>query len=104
MLGLEFDVTQNPYTLLFWEEKSRQSQGFREIWVADYPLDQLSKRRREARYGWINQDEQIKAIVGFFHSLNEIPRYLELNFHFTFGISPISAGICPMMFVVSASR
>jgi hypothetical protein len=57
MLGLEFDLTQTPYTLLFREEKLRQSQGFREMWEADDHLDQLSKRRREARYGWINQDE-----------------------------------------------
>jgi hypothetical protein len=35
----------------------RRSQGFQEIWEANYPLDQFSKRRREAWYGWINQDE-----------------------------------------------
>jgi hypothetical protein len=32
MLGLELDVTQNPYTLLFREEKLHQSQRFQEIW------------------------------------------------------------------------
>jgi hypothetical protein len=47
MLGLEFKVTQVPYTLLFGEEKLRQSQGFGEIREADYRLDQLCKRRRE---------------------------------------------------------
>jgi hypothetical protein len=54
MLGLEFNITQTPYTLLFREDKLRRSRGFEEIWEAKYPLDQLSKRGREARYGWIN--------------------------------------------------
>jgi hypothetical protein len=57
MLGFEFNIAKSPYTLLLREEKLRGSQGFREIWNADYPLDQLSKRRREARYEWINQNE-----------------------------------------------
>ena len=57
MLGFEYDVSHTPYTLLFREEKLHGSRGFREIWEADYPLDQLSKRRREPRYGWINPDE-----------------------------------------------
>jgi hypothetical protein len=51
LLGLEFNVTQTPCTLLFREDELRRSQGFQEIWEANYPLDQLSKRRREARYG-----------------------------------------------------
>jgi hypothetical protein len=57
VLGFEFNIAKSPYTLLLWEEKLRGTQGFREIWDADYPLDQLSKRRREARSGWIHQDE-----------------------------------------------
>jgi hypothetical protein len=57
MLGFEFNSAKLPYTLLFREEKLRGSRRFREIWEADYPLDQLSKRCREARYGWIKQDE-----------------------------------------------
>jgi hypothetical protein len=35
----------------------RRSQGFHEIWEANYHLDQLSKKRREVWYGWINQYE-----------------------------------------------
>jgi hypothetical protein len=57
LLGLEFNLTQTPYPLLFREDKLRRSQRLQEIWKANYPLDQLSKRRQEARYGWINQDE-----------------------------------------------
>jgi hypothetical protein len=52
-----FNITQTPYTLPFQENKLGRSQGFQEIWEANYRLDQLSKRRREPRYGWINQDE-----------------------------------------------
>jgi hypothetical protein len=57
LLGLEFNITQTPYRLPFREDKFDRSQGFQEIWEANYPLEQLSKRRREARYGWINRDE-----------------------------------------------
>jgi hypothetical protein len=57
MLEFEFIIAKSPDTVLLREEKLRASQGFREIWDADDPLDHLSKRRREARYGWINQDE-----------------------------------------------
>jgi hypothetical protein len=57
MVGIEFTIAKPPCTLLLREEKVRGSQGFREIWDADHPLDQRSKRRPEARYSWINQDE-----------------------------------------------
>jgi hypothetical protein len=57
ILGFQFHIANSPYTRLLREEKLRGSQRFREIWDADDPLDQLSKRRREARYGWINQHE-----------------------------------------------
>jgi hypothetical protein len=57
LLGLEFNIPQTPYTLLFREDKLRRSQRFQEIWEASYPLDQLSKRRREARYGRMNQNK-----------------------------------------------
>jgi hypothetical protein len=57
LLGLEFNIPQTPYTLLFREDKLRRSQAFQEIWEANDPLGKLSKRRREARYGWIDQDE-----------------------------------------------
>jgi hypothetical protein len=55
--GFEFNIAKSPYILLLREEKLRGSLGFRELWDADDPLDQLPKRRREARYGWIIQDE-----------------------------------------------
>jgi hypothetical protein len=59
MLELEFNPAKSPFTLLLREEKLRASQRFRENWDADSPMDQISKRHREARSDWINQDEQI---------------------------------------------
>jgi hypothetical protein len=49
LLGLECNIRQTQYTLLFREDKLRRSQVFQEIWEANFPLDELSKRRREAR-------------------------------------------------------
>jgi hypothetical protein len=57
MLGLEGKLAQTPYTLLFRDEKLRQSQGSREIWDVYYPWANSPKRRREARCEWINQYE-----------------------------------------------
>jgi hypothetical protein len=57
LLGVEFNIPQTPYTLLFQEDKLRRSLGFQEIWEVNYLLDQLSKRGQEARREWINQDE-----------------------------------------------
>jgi hypothetical protein len=56
-LGLEFDVKSVPYKLLFDEIKLRESAGFRELWSVDFPLGQISGRRRIARFGWINKAE-----------------------------------------------
>ena len=52
--GFGFDTESEPYRLLFDGEKLRQSAGFRELWSIDFPLDQLSSRRQNARFGWIN--------------------------------------------------
>lgn len=57
MLGFEFDIDFEPYILRFDETKLRQSPGFLELWHIDYPLEDLSKRRQEARFGWVNQEE-----------------------------------------------
>jgi hypothetical protein len=86
MLGFEFTIAKSPYTLLLREEKLRGSQGFREIWDADDPLNQLSKRRREARCGWINQDEQVSSVVIIYLFSNEISRYFGVHIHFKFGL------------------
>jgi hypothetical protein len=38
-------MTQNPYGLLFGEEKFGQSRGFMELWPLETPLKSLSTRR-----------------------------------------------------------
>jgi hypothetical protein len=43
MLGFEFNIAKSPSPLLLREEKLAGSQGFREIWDGDYPLNQLLK-------------------------------------------------------------
>jgi hypothetical protein len=53
----ELDTEAEPYRLLFNEEKLRQSEGFRELWLIDFPLDQLSSRRQNTRSGWISKQE-----------------------------------------------
>jgi hypothetical protein len=37
-IGFLYDITQNPYGLLFDEEKFRQNRGFQELWARDMPL------------------------------------------------------------------
>jgi hypothetical protein len=59
MRAFELNIVKSPYTLLLREEKVRGSEEFPESWDADYSLDQLSKRRRETQYEWINQNEHI---------------------------------------------
>jgi hypothetical protein len=56
-IGFSYDIAQNPFGLLFGAEKLRQSPGFVELWERDKPLESLSKRRREAKFGWINEPE-----------------------------------------------
>jgi hypothetical protein len=56
-LGLDYDTKREPSRLLFNEEKLRGSGGFRSLWPLDSPLDQLSDRRRAARFRWINGPE-----------------------------------------------
>jgi hypothetical protein len=56
-IGFTYDIQQNPYGLLFDEERLRQIPGFVEPWECDTPLESLSKRRPEVKFGWINKSE-----------------------------------------------
>jgi hypothetical protein len=56
-IGFTHDIEQNLYELLFDEEKFRQSPGFAELWERNTPLESLSKRRRELKFGCINKLE-----------------------------------------------
>jgi hypothetical protein len=62
-LGFTYDIKQNPYGVIFDEQKPRQSPGFVELWERDTPLESLSKHRREAKFAWINnQNKSISSI------------------------------------------
>jgi hypothetical protein len=50
MHGFEITLMKTLYVSLLREEKLRQSQGFRDIWDADYPIDKLSETGRKAQY------------------------------------------------------
>jgi hypothetical protein len=54
-IGFSYDISHEPYELLFDEEKFRQSRDFLELWERDVPVDSLSRRRQQARFIWINQ-------------------------------------------------
>jgi hypothetical protein len=56
-IGFSYYSTQNPYGLLFDEKKFRQSRGFIELCARETPLESLSTRRRQAKFGWINKPE-----------------------------------------------
>jgi hypothetical protein len=43
------------HRLIFGESTLRESPGFLTLWRRDYPLGQLSIRRRNAQFGWVNQ-------------------------------------------------
>jgi hypothetical protein len=56
-LGINYDTRREPSRLLFDEGKLRGSGGFQELWSHDFLLDQLSDRRRAARFGWVKGSE-----------------------------------------------
>jgi hypothetical protein len=56
-IGFIHDIEQSPYGLLFDKEKLRQSRGFVELWDRATPWESLSKRRRAAKFKWINKPE-----------------------------------------------
>jgi hypothetical protein len=53
----EFDTRRWPSGLLFDVVKLKGSAGCHELLSVDFPLDQLSDRRRISRFGWINKPE-----------------------------------------------
>jgi hypothetical protein len=56
-IGFIHDIRQNPYGLLFDEEKFRQNPSFAELWERNAPLESMSKRRWESKSRWINKPE-----------------------------------------------
>jgi hypothetical protein len=60
--GVSYHIDVIPYRLIFDESTLRQSQGFRTFWHRDYSLEQLSSRRRSARFGWVNREMRNNCI------------------------------------------
>jgi hypothetical protein len=54
-IGLRYGIDTSPYVLLFEEHVLRQSPGFTSLWQIDYPLEKLSRRRRNIPFGWVNK-------------------------------------------------
>jgi hypothetical protein len=53
----------------------RQRAGFREWWSNDLPLDQLSSRRQNARFDWINKQEESDLAQTDVSFIDQVPRY-----------------------------
>jgi hypothetical protein len=57
--GFEFDAGAEPYRIRSDEEKLRKTQAFQKIWSLNCPLEKLSARRRNVKFGWIYKTEEI---------------------------------------------
>jgi hypothetical protein len=75
VIGFEFDTEPEPYRLLFNGEKLRQSEGCRELWFIDFPWDQLSSRRQNVRFDWINKQEESDLAQMKVSFIDQMPRY-----------------------------
>jgi hypothetical protein len=56
-IGLSYGLVYGVHRVSFNEITLRESNGFRELWDVDFPLGNLSSRRRNARSDWINKPE-----------------------------------------------
>jgi hypothetical protein len=54
--GVQYNIDVVPYRLISDESVFRQSEGFLALWPRDSALEQLSARRRKARFGWVKQE------------------------------------------------
>jgi hypothetical protein len=54
-LGLSYRVDVCPYLIVVDENVLRDNQSFPTFWQRDYPVEELSHRRRTAAFGWINE-------------------------------------------------
>jgi hypothetical protein len=54
-IDLSLHNRSNVQRMLFNEIILRQNPGFSELWVIDCPSANLSARRRNAKFGWINK-------------------------------------------------
>jgi hypothetical protein len=54
-IGFTHDIEQSQYAMLFDKEKPRQSPGFTELCERDTPLGSMSRRRQNAKFGWMDE-------------------------------------------------
>lgn len=60
--GFTIDTSKNPHRLIFDENLLKDNPGFKELWDANIPIEMLSTRRRNHKFGWLN--EQYLQIPG----------------------------------------
>jgi hypothetical protein len=58
-IGIRYHVDVDPYLLIFDEYVLRESEKFLALRRCDCPLQDLSPRRRSARFGWVNRENCI---------------------------------------------
>jgi hypothetical protein len=56
-IGLIYNIADAVQRVSFNEIILRESNGFRELWVIDFPVQNLSIRRTNVKFGWINRPE-----------------------------------------------
>jgi hypothetical protein len=54
-IDVQYGMVDGVQRLSFNEITLRESEKFRELWDIDFPLENLSVRRRNARFGWVNK-------------------------------------------------
>ena len=54
--GFSYFLEDNVFYLKVEEDKIKNFKEFKEIWEINYPEENLSERRRNQRWGWINKD------------------------------------------------
>jgi hypothetical protein len=79
VIGFEFETEKEPYRLLLNEEKLRQCAGFRELWPIGVSWDQLSSRRQNARFGWINKHKQSDLSQTNVAFIDQVSRYSRVS-------------------------
>ena len=60
--GFVNDTSKNPHRLIFDENLLKENPGFKELYDANVSIEQLSTRRQNHKFGWIN--EQYYQIPG----------------------------------------
>jgi hypothetical protein len=54
-IGVQYGMVDDVQRLSFSEITLRESEGLRKLWDMDLPLENLSVRRRNARFRWVNR-------------------------------------------------